>query len=120
MTNVGNKIRKIRELKNITPKDMAERLDMSLQGYSKIERDEVAINIDRLVEIAGIFEMKPEDVLTFDEKIIFSNNTLSENATGVNLGTIHNGLPEKVIQLYEDKIKLLEEKIKWLEERLKG
>lgn len=119
---IGNKIHKVRELKNITAKDMADRLDMTTAGYQKIERDEVSINMDRLLEIAGIFGMKPEDLLTFDEKIVFNNNTLNSSA-GVNYGTL-NTFPEELKRLYEenakllaDKIKLLEDKIRYLEER---
>ena len=113
---IGNKIRKVRELKNITPKDMADRLNLSTQGYSRIERDEVALNVERLLEIAGIFEMKPEDLLTFDEKIIFSNNTLNSSA-GISYGTF-NAFPQEMKELYEKQIKLLEEQNHYLKERI--
>lgn len=115
---IGNKIRKVRELKNITPKDMADRLDMSTQGYSKIERDEVALNVERLLQIAGIFEMKPEDLLTFDEKLVFTNNTLNDNAMGVVMGNL-NTFPAEMKDLYEKQIKLLEEQNQYLKERIK-
>jgi transcriptional regulator with XRE-family HTH domain len=117
---IGNKIHKIRELKNISPKDMADRLNMSLSGYQRIERDEVSINMERLLELAGIFEMKPEDLLTFDEKLVFSNNTLHDHASIFNHGTIQAGLSEKLTQLYEDKIKLQAEMIALLQEKIKG
>lgn len=116
---IGNKIRKIRELKSITPKDMADRLNITTQSYHKIERDEVTINMDRLLELSEIFGMKPEDVISFDEKIVFKDNTLNDNATGVVLGNL-NMFPVEMKQLYEDKIKLLEEKISYLQERMKG
>lgn len=114
---IGNKIRKVRELKNITPKDMADRLDMSTQGYSKIERDEVALNVERLLEIAGIFEMKPEDLLTFDEKIVFNNTDTKGGNNGINYGTV-NAFPVEMKELYEKQIKLLEEQNAYLKERL--
>ncbi len=117
---IGNKIHKIRELKNISPKDMADRLNMSLSGYQRIERDEVSINMERLLELAGIFEMKPEEVLSFDEKLVFSNNTLHDHASIFNHGTIQAGLSEKLTQLYEDKIKLQADMIALLQEKIKG
>jgi transcriptional regulator with XRE-family HTH domain len=108
---VGNKIHKIRELKNITPKDMADRLNITTSGYQKIERDEVSINMDRLLEIADIFEMKPEEVLTFDEKYVFNNingpNVL--NSMGPNN---YSNFPEEHKMLYEANSKLQDEKIK--------
>ncbi len=114
MIKVGNKIRKIRELKDISPKEMAEQLEMTIQGYSRIERDEVAINTDKIEKIASIFEMHPSELLAFDEKTVFNyfNNT--------NAGYNFNYFPVELKQLYEDKIKLLEEKIKFLEEKLNG
>ena len=125
---IGNKIHKVRELKNITAKDMAERLDMTLSGYQRIERDDVSINMERLLEIAGIFEMKPEDLLTFDEKTVFNNHASNNGQqNGNHIGDNHYHFPEEMKKLYEDKIKLLEEKnqllwdkIDYLEEKIKG
>ncbi len=122
---IGNKIRKIRELKNISPKDMADRLNMAPQGLNKIEREEVDINIERLLEIAGVFEMKPEDLLTFDEKFVFNNHG-EVKASTIN-GTYNNNFPEELKRLYEENAKLQADKIaiqakmiEMLEERLKG
>lgn len=111
---IGNKIRKIRELKNITPKDMADRLDMSLSGYQKIEREDVAVNVERLLEIAEVFGMKPEDVLTFDEKYVL--NSYGEKSTN-QVGEIHNNYPEKLEHLHEERARLLEDKLKLQEEK---
>lgn len=116
---IGNKIRKIRELKNISPKDMADRLNISPQGYNRIERDEVSINIERLLEVAGIFEMKPEELLTFDEKMVFNNNDNKGGVLGVNYGHIHN-FPEEIKKLYDDKFRLQEEMIEMLKEKIRG
>jgi transcriptional regulator with XRE-family HTH domain len=125
MMKVGNKIHKIRELKNITAKDMADRLDMTLSGYQKIERDDVTINMERLLEIAGIFEMKPEEVLSFDEKYVFHNyNGSSYNQP---IGPNYFQFPEEMKKLYEENARLQAEQIKtqqkmieMLEERLRG
>lgn len=108
---IGNKIHKIRELKNITPKDMADRLDMSTSGYQRIERDDVAVSLERLEEIAKIFDMKPEDVLSFDEKYVF-NNSGEIKGIGQNvIGSFYN-FPEDMKKLYEDNIRLLTEQVK--------
>lgn len=113
---IGNKIRKIREIKDITPKDMADRLDLSLPGYSKIEGDKVSINMERLTQIAEIFKMKPEEVLTFDEKFIF--NTYDNSiGIGINHGALHQ-FSEELKKLYEDKIKLQQDMIELLKKQL--
>ncbi len=123
---IGNKIHKIRELKNITAKDMAERLDMTLSGYQRIERDEVSINMDRLLEISGIFDMKPEEVLSFDEKNVFNNNGDISGNPNIQ-SVVHISFPEDLKRLYEENARLQEEKnklqadmITLLQEKIRG
>lgn len=119
--DIGTKIRKVRELKGIPMKEMAEKLGMAISGYSKIERGEVNINIDKLTEIATVMELTPEELMSFDDKIVFQNSTLTNFA--FNNGQFHYNFPEKLQQLYEDKIKLLEEKNEMLKaeiDRLKN
>ena len=117
---IGAKIRMLRELKKVSPKAMADALDMSLSGYSKIERDEVELSIDKLTKMSEVLGMKPEEVLAFDEKVVF--NIFGDNNMGNNHPTINN-FPEKLITLYEDKIKLLENMLEMKQaeiDRLRG
>ena len=113
---VGSKLRRIREAKGIPMKDMADRLEMSHAGYSKIERDEVGVNIDKLEKIANELNVTPEDILAFDDKNVFNNSTLQSCA--FNYGQVNNHFPEKLQQLYEDKIKLLEDKILFMQKEI--
>ena len=62
---IGSKIRKIRELKNIPVKEMADRLNMSIQGYSKIERNDVSITTDKLEEISKNLEVSLNELFDF-------------------------------------------------------
>lgn len=113
---IGHKIRKIREFKNIKPKEMADRLQLSQAVYAQIEREEADISIERLLEVAEIFEMKPEDLLTFDEKHVFHNHGELKGAIGINYG-VFNAFPEEMKTLYEKQIKLLEEQNQFLKEQ---
>ncbi|HTF80798.1 MAG TPA: helix-turn-helix transcriptional regulator [Cytophagales bacterium] len=115
---VGTKIKRLRELKNLTPKVMASRLGMTNAGYSKIERDEVSLTLERLSQIAGILEVLPEEVLSFDERYVVSKtrHTRRNSKYGIPHEYI---LSEKVIRLYEEKICMLEDRIKFLEFKLK-
>jgi hypothetical protein len=75
--------------------------------------------MERLLEISGIFEMKPEEVLSFDEKYVFNN--YDGTNYNHNIGPNHFvTFPEEMKQLYEDKIKLQQEVIDMLKEKLKG
>jgi transcriptional regulator with XRE-family HTH domain len=71
---IGNKIKKIRALKNYTQEYMAQSLNISLNGYGRLERDEVEITVNRLEDIAKILEMDLLQVLGFDENKIFNIN----------------------------------------------
>jgi transcriptional regulator with XRE-family HTH domain len=73
MQRIGEKIKKIRELRNYTQEYVARELEMSLANYSKIERDEIQLTIERLEKIAVVFQLNSYlDILTFDEKIFFN------------------------------------------------
>lgn len=110
---IGTKIRVLREIKGITPKDMAADLDMTTAGYLKIEKDEVDVNTDKIEKIATKLGIKPHELLSFDERIVFNNFSATEYySAGIN--TVNNNFPPEMKSLYEDKIRLLEEKIEGL------
>lgn len=55
--HIRQKIRDIREDKNLTQADMAEKLSMSVTGYAKLERGECQISLSRLQHIASVLEI---------------------------------------------------------------
>lgn len=57
------KIRAIREANQWTQEEMAEKLEMSAGGYAKIERGENMPNIERLQQIANIFQIDITELL---------------------------------------------------------
>lgn len=77
MIHIGENIKRCRELQNISREHMASELDMSLSGYSKIERSE-DINLSRLYQIADILGVDISQILKFDASQVFniSNNNL--------------------------------------------
>lgn len=108
---VGHKIREIREGKKFSQETMAEALGLSVNGYGKIERNEVDINIERLQQIAKTLEVAPEEIISSNNPVINNYGTHQHS-----FSIIHE-YSAKLEKLYEDKIKLLEEKIAWLEKR---
>lgn len=107
-------MRQIRELKNLTQEYMADRLGMSQRGYSKVERDEVKLDWERITQIAKVFEMEPMDLVSFDDNLIFNNCTQSGKANIIN-----NNLPDKLIEQYEARIKALTDEVAFLREELR-
>jgi transcriptional regulator with XRE-family HTH domain len=109
--NIGDNIKKIRELKNITREKIAQDLKMSLSNYSKIERSEIDLTISRINDIAGILGVDISKILNFDSSQVFNiqNNEIVQG-TGAKAEHMHFHSDE-----YRDKyIKLLEEEIQRL------
>ncbi len=113
---IGNKIKNIRELKNLTQEYMAERLDISQSAYSKLEKGDIKVSQEKLSQIANILEVKPEDISSFDSQKYFNS---FNNVKGSNNGSIIIGTDEELIKgLYEDKISLLEKLLEKTEKEL--
>ncbi len=59
---VGHRIRKTREAKDLNQQDMADKLELTAGAYAKIERGETDPSISRLFQIAAILKT---DVVNF-------------------------------------------------------
>lgn len=104
-------IKKFRELKNMTREDLADRLEMSLSGYSKLERGEVELTLSKLYRISEILEISVSQILNFDASQIF--NVRDYGVANVDIKSQTNNYQDN----YKDKyIKLLEAEV----ERLKS
>ena len=68
--SVNEKIRKFREAKDWSQEQMAEKLNMSLNGYAKIERGESKIYLDKLEQIAQVFDIDVVELMQSDGKNI--------------------------------------------------
>lgn len=67
MNTIGNKIRKVRELRNYSRSYVAKQLGIRISSYGKIERNEVSITLLRLEEIAKILQVSVVCLISFDE-----------------------------------------------------
>lgn len=77
--NVGNRIKKYRELKNYTQQYVSERLNISQNTYSKIETGGIKLTVDRLKQISDILEMSMEDILNDENQVFnFNNSTIDK------------------------------------------
>lgn len=78
---ISSNIKKFRELKSLTREHLASELDMSVSGYSKIERGEIDLTVSKLQKIADILDVSVSEILNFDATNIFniSNNKEVQN-----------------------------------------
>jgi transcriptional regulator with XRE-family HTH domain len=107
--NIGDKIRKVRELKGYSQEYMATQLDVSQRAYSKIENNDIKLDWGRIENISKILEIEPIDLVSFDDNLVFNNCTQSGKAHIIN-----NNFPEELKKSYEDRIIHLEQEISFL------
>jgi transcriptional regulator with XRE-family HTH domain len=113
---IPQNIRKFRELKQITREEIASQLNLTLNGYAKIEQGKVEITIKRLKQVAKILQVEVREILEFEVKNIFNikNNTLHESQMISNRDSIltkNNSTEylEKLIESLERENQLLRE-----------
>ncbi|KHD08248.1 hypothetical protein PN36_19165 [Candidatus Thiomargarita nelsonii] len=69
---VNETIKFIRLFKGWSQEKMAEKLQMALNGYAKIEQGKVDINLSRLKQISEIFGVELAQLVGLNEKNVFN------------------------------------------------
>ena len=115
--NVSSKIKKIREIKGFSQDFVATKLEITQNTYSKIERGETAITVEKLAAICEVLEIDFNTLFNFDENLIFNNcnqtgNFGNSNTLVLNTFEKLNEVYDKLIQSKETEINLLKELLK--------
>ena len=69
--SVQDTIRTMREMKQLTQEELAEKLNISVNAYSKIERGITKLSLDKLEQIAQIFNINVSELYSAKEKGLF-------------------------------------------------
>ena len=101
-TPLGQKIKKLRELKNLTQGHVADKLGITQSNYCKMEMGKQDIPFGKLEEIASVLGMPVESVISFNENLIF-NMKGNRKANGLVINQV--SVMEK--KLYDDYIESL-------------
>lgn len=121
---IGDNIKEIRETeKNFKRSFVAEKLSISTRAYSNIENNVADITINRLQEIADIFECSPLYILNYKQsKKEFYNYFHNNNGNnGINImnqgsqfqgGSIIQKLKDELLKSERNRIVLLEALLK--------
>jgi transcriptional regulator with XRE-family HTH domain len=113
---LGYKIKKIREFKNVTQKQIADALGITQSAYSKIEMGETDVPYSRLEKISTVLGVKPEEIISFNEHMIFN---VMNNQNGGNLfGNITYTISDAERKLYEQQIDILKEELAYMKKLL--
>ncbi|AWW34585.1 transcriptional regulator [Mannheimia varigena] len=98
--DINEKIRKLRESNSWSQEQMAEKLNMSLNGYAKIERGESKIYLEKLEQIAQVFDIDVVELMQSDGKnICFQIESP--------LGSVYQGVGESALLVEVERLKLV-------------
>ena len=125
MKKIIDKIKEIRTDKGYSHEYMALELDISQVAYSKLEKLDTKLSVERLYKIAEILEVKVGDILDIQPNNQF-NQINRESSTGYlqhqeiqNMYQENKEQNEKIIALYEERIKDKDLLIEQLQKMLK-
>ncbi|MEY4329376.1 MAG: hypothetical protein RL609_124 [Bacteroidota bacterium] len=112
--HIGQKVKKLRELRNYTQNYMAQEMGVTQSAYSKMELGESEITYSKLERISEILGVAVEEIAAFNEQMIFN---IMHNQTG-NGFVVNKGMSDQERKLYEDQIQLLKEQNEYLKRML--
>lgn len=105
-------IRKMRENNKWSQEEMAEKLNMSPSGYAKIERGETKLYLEKLQQIAQVFNIDINELINSNERnfcfVIGENSQLNSNYYANNEALVFEN--EKLKLSLEYNAKLIEQK----------
>jgi len=105
MTNqeLGDNIRKIRELKGFSQQNLADEIGVDQKTISRIEQGALSPRFDLVVSIAKALNIKLSALLNFDKELIFNN--IINTQQGGHFVAYNNTEIEKVEELYKQLLK---------------
>lgn len=120
MANLGENIKKLRELKNYTQQFLADELGLSLSGYGKIERNQTELSITRLYKICEVLEVDLQTLLSFNGNELFKSfDDRAGIASQVSLISLTTDLQLELIEKYKEENLYLKQLIQSLLEKEK-
>ena len=111
LPNIGKKIKMLRELRNLTQEHMAGVLGVTQSAYSRMEIGETEITYSKLARIATEIGMKPEDIISFSESMVFN---VINNQTGNGLVIQNNHPTNEERELFKQQIETLKNEVDYL------
>jgi transcriptional regulator with XRE-family HTH domain len=112
--NIGEKIKKVRQLKGYKQEYLAERIGISQKQYSLYESSDSNLEWQTIEKIAKALEIDAVKLVGFDETQIFNNCTQSGNIFSSNLHSIDKEIIDELrhqLKEKDEQIKLLLAKI---------
>lgn len=113
---LSSNLKSLRNLKNYSQEYMADKLGITQSAYSKMEVGSVDIPFSKLEEIATVLGLTVEDIIGFNEKIIFNlKNNKKANGLVINQMSANE---KKVYQEYIESLKIENSYLKTMIDKL--
>jgi transcriptional regulator with XRE-family HTH domain len=109
---IGERLRIKRELTGYTQEEVADKLNVATSTYGKLERGETLIDVERLKEIADIFETSIADLIDLESFTANKNKSVAENKEQENTYLF---ILQTLIKINEKLPELLERQNKFME-----
>lgn len=103
MQKIKITLKKLRKEKHLTQQTLANKLGISVRAYSKIESGETSLNIERLRDLATVFELNMSELLSYlfvEDMVVPDPNII------------------KILRHYEETISLLKQQYETLSDFL--
>mgnify|MGYP001790052967 CR=1 FL=1 len=118
--NLNQKIRTIREQNAWSQEEMATKMNMSVNGYAKIERGQTNVSVEKLKQIAQVFNLNVAQLLDDDERFVIcsigDNHSNYNNYFGTNEKlSLENEKLKQLLNAKESEIEALKKVIALLE-----
>jgi transcriptional regulator with XRE-family HTH domain len=110
LKQIGQRIKNYRELKGFSQSYMSQKLHISSSAYSRIERNEVNIPLDKLIQIAEVLNISLEKVLFGDD---YEKDSMMANEMELEYKQkfIESS---KLLKAYQEQIELLKDQVDYL------
>ncbi|MCC6818999.1 MAG: helix-turn-helix transcriptional regulator [Bacteroidia bacterium] len=99
---ICGRIRNLREIKGFSQEYMAHKLNMSVSAYSRIERSEVYLTIEKLLQIRDLFGVDLKTILD------------GENAPTSQIVQEEDVKDSELFDAYRQQIQMLKEQVDYL------
>ncbi|SDL89260.1 helix-turn-helix domain-containing protein [Chryseobacterium taihuense] len=120
MEIIIEKIKEYRKKKGFSHENMAEELHISQAAYSKIEKNETKLTVDRLYQIAEILEAPVYELLDVNPNNIYNQQNFYDASVGYqdiqNLYQENKDKTDKIESLYEERLKDKDKMIEQLQD----
>ena len=99
-TIVGEKIKNLRKIKNLSQEEVAELIHVSQSTYARMESGSSNSWAGYIIPLCELYGIQPEELLKSDNIVIHNNNTSCQYSGAY----VINELSDKLIEQYEKRI----------------